>query len=86
MNLDRILIPEDKANHCIYGAVAFLVMLALFTQLGATMPDVAAALLVLAGAIVWELYRKFRLDYKIDLLDVAWSMAGPGLCLVARAS
>lgn len=83
--MSSVLIPEDKANHCIYGAVSFLVTFVLLIQLGITAPDIAAALLVLIGAFVWEIYRKYRYDYNIDVFDVLWSMAGPGICLVARA-
>jgi hypothetical protein len=82
--MSSYIIPEDKANHCIYGAVAFLVMLAVFTQFKVAGSDIAAAISVLAGAVVWELYRKYRYDYKPDIFDVLWSMAGPCACLVAR--
>jgi hypothetical protein len=82
--MNNILIPEDKANHCIYGAVAFLVMLFLFKYFGVVAPAISAALAVLVAAVGWELFRKYRYDYRIDPFDILASIAGPGLCLVAR--
>lgn len=70
-----MLIPQDKANHFIYGAV-------IFTLGNAWLGTENGILLALFFAIGKEMYD--ALDHKPDWKDVLWTMIGAGVaCLAA---
>ena len=73
MNLP--VIPQDKANHAIYGAAAAFVGLALMS-----MP--AGALLCFAVAAGKEVYDKWR-GGTPDVVDFAATLAGGGFVCAA---
>lgn len=74
--IDAIVIPRDKANHFIYGALLFTIFN--FIYLGSQ----AALLVALFFACGKEMYDS--LSGKPDIKDIVWTMLGAGVaCLAA---
>lgn len=73
--IEFLVIPGDKANHFVYGAVIFLIG-------NYTLSSQNGLLLALFFAIGKEMYD--ALDGKPDWKDVVWTMIGAGVaCLSA---
>lgn len=73
--IERLVIPGDKANHFVYGAVIFLIG-------NYTLTSLNGMLLALFFALGKEMYD--ALDSKPDWKDVVWTMIGAGVaCLSA---
>ena len=94
MNLP--LIPQDKANHAIYGALVFAAVFALLHL--ADMPRIAPACAGFATAVVacakepadWLANRAARAaglppPHGVELADALATCAGGGLCWVLLA-
>jgi len=85
MNVDRILIPEDKANHAVYGQAFFMLLVRVLETLNTLEAKYVAFGITLAVAIAWEVVRQYWLDYKIDPLDIAASVSLPLLSVVLES-
>lgn len=67
MNLPQL--PQDKANHYVYGLVLFVV-------LQAVLPEPAAFGIVFVVAWLWELYSARTKKGSVDGLDILATVAG----------
>ena len=72
--IDALVVPADKANHFIYGAIIFLIG-------NYTLGSQNGLLLALFFAIGKEMYD--ALDHKPDWKDVAWTMIGAGITFLS---
>ena len=81
-------LPQDKANHAVYGALIFLLALAIFRR-----PDAAYALVVLAaaGKEVLDWLSNMRAvkaglmpTHGVEWLDALATCAGGAVPLLAR--
>ena len=74
--IDFLVIPGDKANHFIYGALLFTIFNFVYLS------SQSGLLVALFFAIGKEMYD--ALDSKPDWKDVVWTMVGAGIaCLAA---
>lgn len=62
--------PTDKLKHFFVGTLLFLLFNIFFE-------DIDSAIAVITLAIGWELYRKWKYNIQIDLLDIAFSIVVP---------
>lgn len=70
------LIPQDKANHIVYGAVIFAAAYALFTFAGLPALPIAAGMVVIAAVAkeMWD--RAHKETHTPDPLDALATIAG----------
>lgn len=70
------VIPQDKANHIVYGSVIFAAAYALFTFAGLPALPIAAGAVVLA-AVGKEVWDRIHCDkHTPDLMDAVATMVG----------
>ena len=62
--------PIDKLKHFFVGTLLFIGF-----NLGIN--EITSAIFVIILACLWEVYRKFKHIYPIDLLDIAFSIVVP---------
>lgn len=76
------LIPIDKANHIVYGAVIFAAAYALFTFAGLPALPIAAGMVVIAAVAkeVWD--RAHKETHTSDPLDALATIGGGALCSI----
>lgn len=76
------LIPQDKANHAVYGSAIFTAVAVLAAFLGG-LPLLAGLAAVTAVAIVKEIYDKVSGTGTPDPWDFVWTVGGgvPGMVL-----
>ena len=77
-------LPQDKANHALYGSLIFLAALAIFRR-----PDAAYALVVLAAvgkeALDWlSNQRSEKPTHGVEWFDALATCAGGAVPLLAR--
>ena len=75
--IKAMVIPQDKANHFVYGAVIFMLG-------NAWLGSQNGVLLALFFALGKEMYD--ALDHKPDWKDVLWTMLGAGVCCLSAWS
>lgn len=62
--------PADKLRHFYTETLLFLLFINFFNE-------IQSAIFVIILACLWEVYRKFKYIYPIDLLDIAFSIVVP---------
>lgn len=79
------LIPQDKANHIVYGSVIFAAAYALFSFAGLPALPIAAGIVVIA-AVAKELWdRAHKETHTPDPLDALATIGGGALCAIPIA-
>jgi hypothetical protein len=85
------IIPQDKANHALYGALVALAVLALFTVLGiqpAAFYALGAAVIVGAGKEILDRLENLRADAPVrgvEFWDALATWAGGGVVFVSAS-
>lgn len=74
------LIPQDKANHIVYGSVIFAAAYALFSFAGLPALPIAAGMVVIAAVAkeVWD--RAHKETHTPDPVDALATIAGGVVC------